>query len=336
MKDGSINKFVIKTFLATIPLVALLLLYIIVDPFAVVRSHKPCPAFGSVYPFNKGYISTCAYIENREARNYNAFILGSSRTIFFRATDWSKHIGADARIFHFDASNETPEGIYLKLKFIDEHGDSIKYAVIEMPGIFFSDRNEYISYRVPWQLDGYIYAPDFHYYYFNRFLDWSMFKCIFNHKFTGKIPEGEDTKKVVFMNTVIDGYDTTTNETYFNARDSLYAHNPEKGLSPIYNPILFHYTECIATETHYSFLRKIRSIFDKHRTDYKVILGPMGDYSILREEEKQVIMSIFGKEKVCDLSTFPAAYDGTMTFYDNLHFTPTIGKKMLETAYSSK
>ena len=68
MKDGSINKFVIKTFLATIPLVALLLLYIIVDPFAVVRSHKPCPAFGSVYPFNKGYISTCAYIENREAR----------------------------------------------------------------------------------------------------------------------------------------------------------------------------------------------------------------------------------------------------------------------------
>lgn len=336
MKNGSINKFVIKTLLATIPLVALLLLYIIIDPFAVVRSHQPCPAFGSVFPFNKGYLSTCAYIENRETQHYNAFILGSSRTIYFRTSDWAKHIGADARIFHFDASNETPEGIYLKLRFIDEQGDSIKYAVMEMPGIFFTDRSEYISYRIPWQLDGFLFAPEFHYYYLNRFLDWSMFKCIFNYKFTGKFPEGEDTKKVRFLNTVIDGYDAATNETYFTTRDFLYAQNPEKGMCPVFDPILFHTTNCIATQAHISFLREIRRIFDKHGTDYKIILGPMGDYSVLREEDKQVIISIFGKENICDLSNFAPAFDGTMTFFDNLHFTPEIGKKMLETAYSGQ
>ena len=333
MKDNTLNRFTLKAFTAMLIFLPILVIYIVIDPFAVVRHHEPCPAFGSAIPFNKGYISTCAYIDNRDKYHYNAFIFGSSRTINFRAADWKSHLGSDASIFHFDASNETPEGIYLKMKYIDEHGDSIKYAIFEFPSIFFNDRSEYLSYRTPWQLDGIQSAPEFHYYYLNRFLDWSMFKSILKYKAYGEMPPEEIADKVLFLSTIIDGYDRSTNETYFNKRDSLYAHHPEKGKMLRFDPKLFHISKKVSTDYHRSLLHKIHEILLRHNTDYKIILGPMPDYSTLDDTDKTLIINIFGKENVSDLSRFSPAYSGKMTFYDHIHFTPEIGKEMIDSAY---
>ncbi len=336
MKNRSLNKFVIKTLVATLPIMALVALYVCLDPFGVVRHHEPCPAFRSAIPFNKGYMSTCAYLDNRESYEYNAFIFGSSRTINFRAAEWAKHIGNDAQIFHFDASNETPEGILLKMKLILSKGDSIKYALIEIPPIFFNDRSEYLSYRTPWQLDGISAAPGFHYYYFCRFVDWSMFKSVLKYKISGEMPPAEIEDHVRFLTTIIDGYDKATNETYFNERDSSYFHHPELGFSPTLDYKKFHYTSKNASKYHLSLLRQIHEIFMQQNTQYKIILGPMPDYTTLTKIDTEHINNIFGKDNVYDLAKYPKAFNGDMTFFDNIHFTPELASQMLDTVYNCK
>ena len=336
MKDDSINKFVLKTLTATIPVLAIVVLYVILDPFGVVRRHEPCPAFKSAIPFNKGYISTCAYIDGRERYKYDSYIFGSSRTINFRAADWAEHIGKNASIFHFDASNETPEGILLKMQFIQSKGDTIRNAMIEIPPIFFNDRSEYLSYRTPWQLDGLASAPAFHYYYLKRFTDWSMFKSVIKYKITGAMPPVEIADKVRFLTTLIDGYDEKTNETYFNSRDSLYALHPEYGISPKYDIAKFHFTDKRATAYHLLILKQINAILQKDRTNFKIILGPMPDYTVLNSSDTDSIKSIFGAKNVYDLSKYRKAYSSGMTFYDNTHFTPFLAKEMLDTVYYCK
>lgn len=333
MKAGSIHGFIFRTVAASTMLLPLLVLYIIVDPFGVARSHVPCPSFKSAIPFNKGYLSTCAYIENRELYHFNAFIFGSSRTINFRAADWAKHIGPDARIFHFDASDETIEGVYKKVKFIDNHGDTIKYALLEIHPRFFDDAKSGISFRMPWQLDGVLYAPEFHYYYLNRFLDWSMFRCVLNYKLNGQMPPYEIADKVQFLKTIIDGYDSVTNETYFNARDSLYLHHPEMGLAPIYDYSMFHEKGRSVTLEQTRMMEEVKEIFSHHGTEYKIILGPSPDYGVLQVRNHRLIESVFGLENVVDLGRFPAAFNGSMTFYDDIHFTPEVGRAMLDAAY---
>lgn len=336
MKKDGINKFVLKTVMATIPVIAIVVLYAILDPFAVFRRHEPCPAFKSAIPFNKGYISTCAYIDGRKKHKYDSFIFGSSRTINFRATDWAEHIGGNASIFHFDASNETPEGILLKMKFIKSKGDTIRNALIEIPPIFFNDRSDYLSYRTPWQLDGIISAPSFHYYYLKRFTDWSMFKSIINYKITGEMPPIEIEDKVRFLTTLIDGYDKKTNETYFNHCDSLYYNHPELGRSPQYDITKFHFTDKCATPFHLNILKQINAILRKDRTNFKIILGPMPDYTVLNSSDTDSIKSIFGAKNVYDLSKYRKAYSSGMTFFDNTHFTPFLAKEMLDTVYYCK
>lgn len=150
------------------------------------------------------------------------------------------------------------------------------------------------------------------------------------------MPPVEIADKVRFLTALIDRYDEKTNETYFNSRDSLYALHPEYGISPKYDIAKFHFTDKRATAYHLLILKQINAILQKDRTNFKIILGPMPDYTVLNSSDTDSIKSIFGAKNVYDLSKYRKAYSSGMTFYDNTHFTPFLAKEMLDTVYYYK
>ena len=66
-----------------IPLIIILLTYVALDPFKVVRKYDTfydIDAKGSV-AINRDYVSTTTFANNYNRENYNSFIFGNSRSI---------------------------------------------------------------------------------------------------------------------------------------------------------------------------------------------------------------------------------------------------------------
>ena len=103
------KRFLKKILLFVSPVVAVVGIYIILDPFMVVHHHSPFferECYVGINP-NVGYVSTMTYIENLPEQDYDSFIFGNSRSVHFLIDDWQPHIDPAARCFHFNADGES-------------------------------------------------------------------------------------------------------------------------------------------------------------------------------------------------------------------------------------
>jgi len=77
-----------------IPFLALLVLYVKMDPFKVIKSYDSFyDANKNVWvALNKDFVSTTTFIKNSKHTNYNSFIFGNSRSVFYQIDDWKKYL----------------------------------------------------------------------------------------------------------------------------------------------------------------------------------------------------------------------------------------------------
>ena len=76
------------------PFILLVIIYIILDPFKVIKSYETFynrDDIGRV-ALNKDYVSTATFINNSKSIDYNSYIFGNSRSIFFQIDDWRKYL----------------------------------------------------------------------------------------------------------------------------------------------------------------------------------------------------------------------------------------------------
>lgn len=335
MERKSLNKFVLRCLIAALPLIIILAIYIVLDPFRVVRNHDPFYVPGSPLPYNKGYASTMTYLNGRERWKYNAFILGTSRTIYFPAKEWARHLGDDASVYHFDAPSDSPSGIAGKLRLIDSKGDSIKYALIEIaPWSFGAEESDDFAFRRPWQLTGIEKLPHFHYTFVRDFFRRSMFTALMRYYATGQIrvqDAGLFQQRSWSDNPV-------NNETINDSVERLIATNPRlfyegKAIKFATSPKKFHYAQTDVPERERLALMEIAGILKRHHTDYRIFIGPEFTHVLMPPQNRRLLDSIFEPSRVIDLSLFPPAFTKPMAFYDPIHFRPHIGAMLLDSMY---
>ena len=127
-----IKKLLNFSFFLTIPFLALLCLYIILDPFKVLKSYDSFYDINSSgwVGINKDFVSTTTFIRNSEKIDYNSFIFGNSRSIFYQIVDWKKHLDSDSKCYHFDASGEALWTLNKKIEFIDKQGNNLNNILL--------------------------------------------------------------------------------------------------------------------------------------------------------------------------------------------------------------
>ncbi|MCM1517987.1 MAG: hypothetical protein NC117_05030 [Pseudoflavonifractor sp.] len=335
MDRKSLNKFVLRCLVAILPLIIILSAYIVLDPFRVVRNHDPFYVPGSPLPYNKGYASTMTYLNGRERWRYNAFIFGTSRTIYLPADEWARHLGPDASVYHFDAPSDTPSGIADKLRLIDRSGDSIRYALIEIaPWALGGNETNDFAFRRPWQLTGTKALPHFHYSFVRDFFRRSMFVALMRYYATGRIEEQD--KKLFQQRSWSDN--PVNNETINDSIEHLIATDPgkfydERAAQFAAMPKTFHYCDVPITEPERKALVEIAGILRRHHTDYRIFIGPEIRRTLMSPESRRVLDSIFEPSRIIDLSLYLPAFTEPMAFYDQTHFRPFIGKMLLDTMY---
>ena len=333
------KKFLIRIMsFVGIPIVVLLVVYLITDPFRMLHPF-------SLHYFdetNRDYLSSELFLRNDSIHHYNSFIFGSSRCCGFNTYQWKHYLPEGARQYLFQAWGETLTGIEQKIDYLDENGNSIDNAIVmfDIPGTFGKKQlpKEVLSIK--------------HY----RFSGQSLL-AFQSYLFLGfaQKPSKWFSSIKQYNNPIMKDFpaDTISNDWVINNRDADISVQPPKDslkdCSAITRDVFFKEiedktdldlkeNEPLITNVFFNQLNHIKAVFDKHQTDYRIIISPAYCYNHpqINAEDLKILQDIFGENNVFDYSGKNEITIDYNNFSDPNHFGLSVGWQIIEDMYKIK
>jgi hypothetical protein len=307
-------------------------LYIIMDPFRVLRSYDDYLK-GWLVEINQNYVSTEVYLKNHIRYGYDSFIFGSSRTMGYRTNDWKTYLGEGASPFVFNGTLDTISRFRDKLRFIDSQGGMIKNGLfIVSLDATFSD----LELNSHWVIDHPAVSSGswifFHYVFFKAFYTKYFYKIF---------EDFGDYGQKAFLNPENQAkLDPTTNDYFYSSAEQLLSEDP----SAYYDRLgwLFYARDYqkkvssqLITAQHQNDMNGIMDILRKHNTTYRVIIDPLYDQIYINPDDLSIISRVFGKQNVYDFTGENEITENIYNYYETSHYRPHVGKKLMEIIYRS-
>lgn len=335
------KKFLILCLLfVSIPLVPLIGSYILFDPFKVLWHYENYYVEGDGGSLNRNFVSTMNYLNKKEKYDYDSFILGNSRSLFYFVNDWKKYIAPNSKCYHFSESGGSVNGIYYKLKLIDENNAKIRNALLVFDTYLLSELeldNGYLFATPPALKDNNNFL-EFHYEHFMQWTDLKFLWFWLEYRITGEYKSYMDD--YIAKGTNYKYYNPVTNEEPLVVQDSLIAlglyYDKERTNEfrdkqhPSVHPVISK-NEAIVER-----LRDIYAILHKHGTKYKVIISPMYNQEKLNPCDYRVLCDIFGAENVFDFSGINDWTKDYHNYYEPSHYRPTVASDIMRIIYKKK
>lgn len=339
MRNQGFKRFVLLSLLALLPVLLLVGVYVIKDPFGVLTPYNgkvPATVDTVQLTVNTGYLSVEAFRHFESSRHFDSFIFGSSLSGYYRIQDWATHLPNGASAFHFNASRETLHGILNKLNYLKRNGVTVKNALIVM-------EDEMLK-RMP--LDGdilYVQHPQttpnvswwkFHQLYFNAFRHPELAAYTI-------CPTDATTRLVLekgYATTDIPDRIEALNESYYGRIDSIIAVNPDAFFTPEHmarysQPMRLMPCPDKVTAQVEALLKDIAAALASQGTDYQIIIPPHYAWEAISSHDLFKLEQIFGMDRVHDFS-----HDATMGtdlhyYYDDGHLTARQCARLMDSAY---
>ena len=335
-----INKFLYKIFLFSIPIWIIVLFYIVTDPFKVLYNYSTYYNIGDTIAIaiNKDYVSTQTLINNSKNYDYNSFIFGNSRSMFWEVNSWKKYIKSD-NCFHFDASYESLLGIYRKFIFLNDN----KYKVTNALIIFDNSLLEN-----PQERDGHLFIPcpklSNHFWigyqleYLTTFFSPKFLFAFIDFKISGRTKNYMKDNRI-FEDKPID-YNLKYNELKFTDFETLINNTPskfydDKKMKIFYNRKLVGKSAPKSlSEKHIKMLNEINEILKRNKTNFKFIISPLYDQIKFNESDLAILQNIFGEKNIFDYSGINSITNDYKNYYESAHYRPHIANYILQQVYS--
>lgn len=330
------RRFLRKVVLFSLPVILLILIVIAFDFFKVIGFQDYY--IDQTVVLNREMVTTSTYNQYREQENFNSFIFGSSRSQAFKCEQWMTYLEKDAKPFHFDASGEGIWGVAKKIEYIDRFGDSIKNALviidrsllgrtgpqeghlfISMPSVSNSSKVKYYATFLGASLN-----PKF----LVAYLDFSLFKTNRNYMESYIQQKKYDFRVNKINGDIWYGYDKEIED------DSLgYYHDLiERGV--FYSRPVKHVSKLKVTEEEITLLERIKAVFDKHKTKYKIVISPLYDQVPMESTQIELLEGIFEKKTIYDFSGENEFTENIHNYYETSHYRPHVANKIMELIYN--
>ena len=326
--------FILKALFLASPIIILLVIYLVIDPFKVIRTYSTYYQSGvpDYITLDKDYVSSQTFLNNVSTYNYDSYILGDSRSIVFEIDTWKKYIHSD-KCYHFDANGETLLGINQKVKFLDKNNYNLKNVIITLDSevlknveerkslIFFSHPVLAHKNRIPFQLE-----------FFKAFISRDFFFKYLKFKLLHKNTDN-------FFNTRPIDYNVIRNEITYTYDEKTINTNPSEFYDENKMKVFFkrdsiqQYIPQIIQEKQLKLLLEIANIFKARKTNYKIIINPVYDQRRLNIKDLDFLNNIFGKENVFDFSGKNKLTEDYHNYYENSHYRPQVAKYIMKVLY---
>jgi hypothetical protein len=331
-------KILYKPLLLMLPVLLLTVVYLKLDPFKVLYHYDTYFVSGEapVVELNKDYVTTEMFLHNYKKYNYDSYIFGSSRSMFYEVKDWQQCIG-NSSCFHFDAWKESLYGIYLKCMLLDHKNLPVKNALIVLDTSVLAETGD--SYR---EANLYMKHPFlsgsnrvvFQYECLKAFFNPVFLSAYIKYKISGKRPSNED---VFDLRPIF--YNDTVNEIHWYYTEKQLAENPDRYYSEHANWFVkknMGTSKVVIGGKQKLMLEKIHDIFIERHTNYKLIISPHYTEVQLNPEDLHYLEGLFGKENVFDFSGKNEIADDKHNFYDGGHYRPQVARYILSIVYGKQ
>jgi hypothetical protein len=306
--------------------------YVYGDPFKVIHNYDHY--LSDCVMLSRGFVSTEVFLKNNLQHNFDSFIFGSSRATAFSCKEWSKYLSEDCSAFSYGNWNESIMGIFGKVKFIDSVGNKIKNAiiVIDTDQTFRKDinSNEGDHYLISGKS-----IAKFHQMYFSQSLKkiWLIPGSIDYRIFRKKRSYMKD-----FVGMKTGDIDPISNDWLPNEEEKILRDSTayySVSLNKFYTRSEIEKESGIQITSDDSIIiQKIVSIFKKHNTDVKIIIGPLYDQVKFNKDDLKILQEIFGEENIFDYSGINYLTDNMYNFKnDVIHFRNRTGNMILKNIY---
>ena len=263
---------------------------------------------------------------------YNSFILGSSRSISLYACYLNK-IFPNSSFFHYANWGDPIEGIQNKLELLDTLGFAIDNVVI-----YFDADGTFIGAGKCGDSDHYLItkqtrnkAIQDHFKSFYKNLDSDKIKILLGHKkiegqpYWTSDPVTNDARHQCNNPHILSDY------SKIDRSDSLIAVIDSMiGTGYLYDrPGEQQYYKDQISNSEKGMLYKIKSILDKHATNYYVVITPLYDQKKFSLKDQAILHEVFG-ERLFDFSGINRFTNDKYNYPDRMHFQPYISKYMID------
>lgn len=336
-----LSKFLIRAALLSAPMVLIVGVYLVRDPFRVVRHYD----FGDYYDeaapveLNRDYVSLELFRKYNPQKHFDAFVFGSSRTFPFHCDSWGRYLRG-ASPFHYPGASETIYGIEKKLEYLDGEGVPIRHALLELSTALAGVTPRYdVTHRLPPALTGESwldhqaanlkgYFTDF---YFLKYMDYVARGRVdgFNRSVLG-IARGDvhiDPATNDFYFAWFDRALAADSQAYYRSHPADF---PPRDATP--PPCA---DPAIGPEQR-ALLEKIQAIFKKHRTDVRIVLSPDYRQVCLAPADVAALKELFGADRVFDYTGVNPWTADRNNFYDMGHVRPEVADRILAEIYARR
>jgi hypothetical protein len=334
----NLKSLAIKCLLFTSPVIVLIAIVVSADPFRIYRDYVDYYKNNFV-SLNREFVCLKLYERSRKAIRYNSFIFGSSRSLAFKVKNWELLLKpSNSKGFHFDGSGEGIYGIYNKIRYIDETGGELKSALIilDQDSLTLTKNRKGHLFISPPKL-----SKESKFDFYNAFtrpllnlrfiigyVDYSIFGI--HRKYMEDLfisPENYDvcdnlTGDVHFRHELIISED----------KEGYYKNLINKGI--FYDRSRHIHDKKPVTRAEKELLVKMKEIFDKHRTDYRIVVSPLYDQIPLGGDHVRLLNEIFGSGSLYNHSGINALTESIYNYYEDSHYRPNVANEIMDGIYA--
>ncbi len=329
-----------RLFLFSLPLLPFVLLYIALDPFKVIGHYTTYYQSGKPVTFslNKDFVSTENWLNHYPEYQYESYIFGNSRSMYYEVDKWNRFIHADvSKCYHFDASGESLYGIEKKINFLDSRNAPIKNALVIL---------DYGTLNQTHNSEGHLFAKDphisgqvhlsFQLECFQAFFDVKFFRAYLDYKLSGRVKEY--MKKDFLLDDRPLYYNYVNNEIRQPYFEDMIARNPDAYYQP--RAAVFYTRDSVQKisppiigQAQLQMLQHIQAIFAGRQTNCKIIINPLYDQIKLNPADVLVLQHLFGAGNVFDFSGKNNFTCSRLNYYETSHYRPHVAAEIMKQVY---
>ncbi len=334
------KKFILKLLFYLSPLLIVLAVYALKDPFKVIYHYDAYykPDDSDYFSLCSDYVSTETLIRNYPKYHYDSYIFGGSRSGVYPAKEWGLLIHS-AHCFHYSAEYESLYGVEKKFEFIRKKNYALKNALVVIDDDLLSDTangNGYLKMKHP-LLSGQS-AYKFQTEFIKDFFDKDFLPAYLGLAFAKNKREYAEEHSV--MKFLKFHYDDQTNEFFRFDLEQQIATDSAGYYAKLKN-ILYqrdsvqHYSKQVIGSRQKELLTSIKQILSENNTVYKIVISPLYDQIRIDTNDLHVLWQIFGKQNVFDFSGINALTQDPHHYYEISHYRPLVASKIMDSVYKN-
>lgn len=326
------KQYIRHIFLFFSPMIVLLLVYIIDDPFRMYwpgedlynpEARKQC--------VNDAYRGIRWMHQYNDSMHYNSFIIGSSRSDFYYMDDWKQYIGEDAACFHFDQSADNLWGGLQRVQYLYNHFDRIDNMLLIMDCEYLANTTPKKGhlFRQPWQV-----TKEWDFFAYN----WECIRAFYTIEYQRKFL-GIDKEEKKFPYYYIPEY----NELHKDGAEEIIDTTPDAYYTTLEEPYRLYeriYTDSVAPRViqakQCAALEELHSLLKKGNTEYRIVISPLYNQIKLNPQDYAILVEIFGEGKVFDFSGVNEFTEDWTNYYEISHYRPRVCKQIMRIIYQDQ